>query len=92
MPSDGNTFGPGELKNIWVVSLAQKSILWYVVVLHKLLLWGVGSEKACFLFSTKLRYEEDFFERISRILNFFIMFWRSNRNVVIVSGQSTVNH
>ena len=47
----------------------------------------LGQEKPwCFIFSAKLRYEEDFFERISRILYFFVMFWRSNRNVVIVSG------
>jgi hypothetical protein len=33
------------------------------VVLHKLLLWVVGSGKALvFYFSAKLRYEEDFFE------------------------------
>jgi hypothetical protein len=36
-------------------------------------------------FSAKLSYEEDFFERISRILYFFVMFWHSIRNVVIVS-------
>ena len=47
----------------------------------------LGQEKPwCFIFSSKLRYEKDFFERISRILNFFVMFWRSNRNVVIGSG------
>ena len=48
----------------------------------------LGQEKFwCFIFSAKLRYEEDFFERISRILNFFVMFWCSIRNVVIVSIQ-----
>ena len=48
----------------------------------------LGQEKPwCFIFSAKLRYKEDFLERISRILYFFAMFWRSNRNVVIVSGQ-----
>ena len=47
-----------------------------------------GQEKPwCFIFFAKQRYEEDFFERISRILYFFVMCWRSNRNVVIVSGQ-----
>jgi hypothetical protein len=46
----------------------------------------LGQEKPwCFIFSAKLRYEEYFFERISRILYFFVMFWRSIRNVVIVS-------
>jgi hypothetical protein len=47
----------------------------------------MGQEKPwCFIFPAKLRYEEDLFERISRILYFFVMFWRSNRNVVIEKG------
>jgi hypothetical protein len=49
----------------------------------------LGQEKPwCFIFSAKLRYEEDFFERISRILYFFVMFWRSIRNVVIVKNKT----
>ena len=72
------------IRNIWVVSLAEKSILWYVVVLHKLLLWVVGSGKALvFYFFRQTKIWKRFFWKN---LYFFVMFWHSNRNVVIGSG------
>ena len=74
--------GDGRLKKIygWLAQLRNQFYGMWLSCIN--CFYGLlGQEKPwCFIFSAKLRYEEDFFERIFRILYFFVMFWHSNRH------------